>query len=200
MANKDHSLDDKIIKAAREEFLSLGFEKASLRKMAEKAGVTIGAIYTRYKTKDELFSSICSPLIENISCAFSQIKKSYELALTSPETGFLKAMKEENEAILHLLFDDIELSTLLLFRARGSSLENFFDGIIGKKIEETSEFLKFTGMNHPDEEALSIIIASQFHMYPEIIKKGCSIEKAMIITEELMHYHIAGCMALFSVK
>ena len=40
MANKDHSLDDGIIQAAYSEFLAYGFQKASLHKIAEKAGVT----------------------------------------------------------------------------------------------------------------------------------------------------------------
>jgi len=54
LANKDHSLDDKIIRAAYSEFLAYGFCKASLHKISEKAGVTTGAIYTRYKNKDAL--------------------------------------------------------------------------------------------------------------------------------------------------
>ena len=36
MALKDHSLDDKIITAAREEFLGKGYTGASLRKIAER--------------------------------------------------------------------------------------------------------------------------------------------------------------------
>ena len=58
MANRDHSLDDGIIQAAYAEFLAYGFQKASLHKIAEKAGVTTGAIYTRYKNKDALFVSL----------------------------------------------------------------------------------------------------------------------------------------------
>ena len=58
MANRDHSLDDGIIQAAYSEFLAYGFQKASLHKIAEKAGVTTGAIYTRYKNKDALFASL----------------------------------------------------------------------------------------------------------------------------------------------
>ena len=38
MANRDHSLDDGIIQAAYSEFLAYGFQKASLHKIAEKAG------------------------------------------------------------------------------------------------------------------------------------------------------------------
>ena len=58
IANRDHSLDGGITRAAHEEFLSCGYQKASLHKIAEKAGVTTGAIYTRYKNKDALFGSL----------------------------------------------------------------------------------------------------------------------------------------------
>ncbi len=51
MATRDHFLDDGIIQAAYSEFLAYGFQKASLHKIAEKASVTMGAIYTRYKSK-----------------------------------------------------------------------------------------------------------------------------------------------------
>ena len=47
MALRDHSLDDRIIAAARKEFLEKGYAGASLRKIAERAGVTAGAIQTR---------------------------------------------------------------------------------------------------------------------------------------------------------
>lgn len=55
MAVKDHSLDDKIIHAAEDEFLEHGFVAASMHKIADRAGVTTGALYTRYKNKDALF-------------------------------------------------------------------------------------------------------------------------------------------------
>ena len=58
MAKRDHSLEDGIVQAAYSEFLTYGFQKASLHKIADKAGVATGAIYTRYKNKDALFASL----------------------------------------------------------------------------------------------------------------------------------------------
>ena len=66
MAVKNHALDEKILTAAREEFLSCGFEKASLRKIAASAEVTVGAIYTRWPTKDQLFYALVEPLVDRI--------------------------------------------------------------------------------------------------------------------------------------
>ena len=58
MALKDHSLDEKIVKAAVDEFMEFGFQKASIRKIADRAGVTAGAVYTRDNSKDALFCSL----------------------------------------------------------------------------------------------------------------------------------------------
>lgn len=70
MALRDHSLDDRITAAAMEEFSSKGYAGASLRKIAEKAGVTVGAIQTRYPSKDELFASLVKPFLDDIEATF----------------------------------------------------------------------------------------------------------------------------------
>ena len=58
MALRDHSLDDRIITAAWEEFSEKGYTGASLRKIAETAGATVGAIQTRYRYMVELFGDL----------------------------------------------------------------------------------------------------------------------------------------------
>ena len=71
IANRDHSLDGGITRAAYEEFLSCGYQKASLHKIAEKAGVTTGAIYTRYKNKDALFVSLLQDFMNKLNDCFA---------------------------------------------------------------------------------------------------------------------------------
>jgi len=48
----------KIIHAAVKLFPELGFEKTSMRRIAEEVGITKPALYYYYKNKDELFKSI----------------------------------------------------------------------------------------------------------------------------------------------
>ena len=55
---KNHLLDSKITTAAFVEFLEKGFSQASLHQISEKAGVTTGALYTRYKKSDRTFSML----------------------------------------------------------------------------------------------------------------------------------------------
>ena len=70
MALRDHSLDNKIMSAAMQEFMNKGYTGASLRNIAERAGVTVGAIQIRYKSKDELFTSLLKPLLNEIEVLF----------------------------------------------------------------------------------------------------------------------------------
>ena len=200
MANKDHSLDEKIIASAKQEFMLLGFEKASLRKIAKDADVTIGAIYTRYANKDQLFYSLCEPLISGIKEAFSYLSESYRQVSDMRPDDFVETMKEENDTVLHLLFDDYCGAKLLLTKSRGSSLENFFDRIVEAKINETLSFFKLVNVPHPDEDVLKMIISSQFHMYYRIINDGFHKEKAERIMEELMVYHLSGWTALLNIR
>ena len=73
MALRDHSLDDKITAAAFAEFSEKGYTGASLRKIAERAGVTVGAIQTRYKSKDELFVSLLRPFLDGVGELFQSL-------------------------------------------------------------------------------------------------------------------------------
>ena len=55
MSVADRSIDPRIMESAKEEFLQKGFLDASLQEICKKAGVTTGALYKRFKGKEELF-------------------------------------------------------------------------------------------------------------------------------------------------
>ena len=74
MAKKNHGLDKPIIEAAKIEFLQNGFQATSISSIAKRAGVTTGAIYTRYKGKNELFYS----LIEEFLIALNEEREENE--------------------------------------------------------------------------------------------------------------------------
>ena len=128
MANRDHTLDSKITDAAYSEFLEKGYPTTSLRKIAEKAGVTVGAIQIRYKTKDELFCSLLKPFLSEIEQTFQDTKVEYWHYPPGKRLACLEtSMRMESEAILNLIFDHYNDAVLLLCRSDGSSLAGCFD-------------------------------------------------------------------------
>ena len=58
MSVRDTSIDPRLLQSAREEFLKKGFLKADLKTICDNAGVTTGAVYKRYKGKEELFCAV----------------------------------------------------------------------------------------------------------------------------------------------
>lgn len=66
MAVADRSIDPRILESARTEFLACGFEKASLKTICEGAGVTTGALYKRYKGKEELFCAVVEQTVSDL--------------------------------------------------------------------------------------------------------------------------------------
>ena len=166
MALRDHTLDDKIITAARQEFSAKGYSSASLRKIAEKAGVTVGAIQTRYKSKDELFGCLLEPLLREIEALFQNTKAEYYASTDADLLTALKvSMQHESAAILHLIFDHYEEAVLLLCRSTGSSFEHYFEGIVQSKIKESIVFFRNSGFTGMDEKLLGLLISAQFDSY-----------------------------------
>lgn len=61
MEEKSTATLEKIQQAAMEEFSEKGFQGASLRQIVKQAGVTTGALYGYFSSKEALFASIVEP-------------------------------------------------------------------------------------------------------------------------------------------
>ena len=59
-----HSTLEHIHIAAKKEFLEKGFRSASLRNIVKSAGVTTGALYGYYSSKEELFCRTCGRTLQ----------------------------------------------------------------------------------------------------------------------------------------
>ena len=141
IANRDHSLDGGITQAAYEEFLSCGYQKASLHKIAEKAGVTTGAIYTRYKNKDALFVSLLQGFMNKLNDYFAPVAVEYDKAKQlGTQQALLDAINFEERIYIKLLTECYDECTLFFCRSGGSSVEAQLNQLIRYKTEQTVEF------------------------------------------------------------
>ena len=154
MANRDHSLDDGIIQAAYSEFLAYGFQKASLHKIAEKAGVTTGAIYTRYKNKDALFASLLQDFFETMKTLFTPIVEEYEKAKRIAKSeDILRAINAEEQVYFRLLTEHHDDCTLFFCRSDGSSIETVLHKLMDQKAEQRLEFFSHIDGKASDADA-----------------------------------------------
>lgn len=198
MALKDHSLDEKITKAAFDEFMEFGFQKASIRKIADRAGVTPGAVYTRYDSKDDLFCSLVSNFLSAVKAQSEPIGKMYfELLESENVDALLDAIRKEEKIYLDILFQYYDECILFFCRSEGSSIYAMVQKMMEHKTVETVNFLKEMAQSDIDLDGIGMIMGEQFHYYQQILEKGYSKEKAVSCMKTVETFVEAGWRDLF---
>lgn len=81
MSNEEKTTLQMILSAAIQEFLEKGFTSASLRNIAKKAGVTTGALYGYYDSKEDLFEALVGEHYNFLLERFCKAQKEYALYL-----------------------------------------------------------------------------------------------------------------------
>ena len=193
MANRDHSLDDGIVQAAYSEFLTYGFQKASLHKIAQKAGVTTGAIYTRYKNKDALFVSLLQGFFETMRTLFTPIAEEYEKAKHSAQPeAILRAIKAEERVYFQLLTEYYDNCTLFFCRSDGSSVETMLHELMDQKAEQTVEFFSQIYGKAPNADAIRLLMGSQFWYFRQLLERPMEEDKMLACLQAVLDFTNAG--------
>ena len=192
----------KIQAAALAEFLDKGFLGASLRQIVKNAGVTTGAFYGYFSSKEALFASIVEPHAAALMGRFMEAQTSFaEL----PETEQPGHMGQESADYVHWMVDYIcqnhEPVKLLLTKAEGTSYEHFVHNMVEVEVEYTlryMEVLRRLGQNVPElSRSLCHIIASgMFNGMFEIVVHDMPREQAMRDVDQFRAFYTSGWLAL----
>ncbi|MCR5431598.1 MAG: TetR/AcrR family transcriptional regulator [Lachnospiraceae bacterium] len=126
MSVRDTNIDAKLLKSARKEFMEKGFLNAELKNICKNAGVTTGAVYKRYRGKEELFCALVKETA-NILDSFIDTRTGLELKSYSDEE--IRSVWTMNEKYVIEMFkmlwkvrDDF---VLLLEKSAGTSYNNY---------------------------------------------------------------------------
>ena len=79
MSTKAEDTQKNILDTARKHFLKDGLTGASLRNIVKDAGLTTGAFYKYYPTKEALFDALTDPYMEHIYQIYDQIVEEFEV-------------------------------------------------------------------------------------------------------------------------
>ena len=184
------------------EFLDKGFQGASLRQIVKMAGVTTGAFYGYYPSKEALFEDLVNPhyeylmgYIEESITAFSSLDVEQQAAVA----GFYR--QEEFAEIVRHIYNHREVFTLLLFRSQGTRFEDTIDEIVAIESNYTMHFLDSLaqryGGNAKVYDYFSTMMMKCFftHIF-ELIMHATTVEDAIEVVTQLKIFHTAGWMHL----
>ena len=193
---------ENIQKAALAEFSEKGFLGASLRQIVKNAGVTTGAFYGYFSSKEALFASIVEPHAAALMGRFMDAQTTFaEL----PEAEQAAHMGEESGAYVRWMVDYIcehrEPVKLLLCRAEGTSYEHFVHNMVEVEVEYTLRYmdvLRRLGRDVPElSQSLCHIIASgMFNGVFEIAVHDMPREQALRDVEQFRSFYTGGWLKL----
>ena len=126
MSVRDTSIDPRLIRSARKEFKKKGFIKADLKTICDNAGVTTGAVYKRYKGKEELFCEVVKDTIDILD-GFVTFRTDMDLSrMTDEEVRDTWNMNETYVlALFKTLWNIRGDFVLLLEKSAGTVYENY---------------------------------------------------------------------------
>lgn len=202
MEEKSNATLEKIHEAAMAEFLDKGFQGASLRQIVKNAGVTTGAFYGYFSSKEALFASIVEPHAAALMGRFMEAQTSFS---ELPEQEQPEHMGLESSQCVHWMVDYIcdhrEPVKLLLTRSEGTSYEHFVHNMVEMEVEYTLQYievLRRLGKDIPmlDKSLCHIIASGMMSGIFEIVIHDMPREQAVRDVDQLRDFYTAGWLKL----
>ena len=202
MENENLGTRDNILRAAMAEFLDKGFQGASLRQIVKNAGVTTGAFYGYFSSKEALFNALVEPHAAALMGRFMEAQTSFaEL----PEEQQPEHMGVESSSCVHWMVDYIcqhrQPVKLLLTRAEGTGYEHFVHNMVEVEVEYTLQYMEVLSRLGREVPQLSrslchIIASGMMGGIFEIVIHDMPREQALRDVDQLRDFYTAGWLKL----
>lgn len=191
MMNDQENTIEKIKQTALDEFFMHGYNKASLRTICSRAGVTTGAMYFYFKNKEALFREIFEPLVVQYEELLVRYMK---LELAEPELG-----TQLDVQMMQFILEHRKEAVIILEKAQGSCYEMYRSKVEQLMEQSIYTFYKSRMDYEPDEKLVKILAKIRLDGCLEIIKGNYSMinEKCpgvAINTEEYTTYGFRNCL------
>lgn len=183
--NVSHAL---ILKNAKDEFLELGFEKASMRSIAKKSGVTAGALYKHFKSKEEMFNDIVEPAYKKLIKLFDKYTDYVMNDLEESPDEIFEDSVNSSTSTISLIYEYFDEFQLMFNQSVGTRFEHIRENIVEIESKSTKQFLEAAKKNGFSPTPISdteIHIFATMSLTPlfEVITHGYPYEEAVEIIE-----------------
>ena len=129
----------RVLAAAREEFLAYGFEKASMRRVGERCGLTAAGLYRHCRDKADLFDLLAAPAVRRLDAWMEDHLARYLNAVR--EDGTFQWQDSWVDMMREVVYPRMEDYRLLLTCSAGTKYENFLHDLTQAGQERTLHYL-----------------------------------------------------------
>ena len=143
MSVKAEKTKEKILDTALIHFLKDGFSGASLRNIVKDAGLTTGAFYKYYPTKEMLFDALTDPYVEHIYEIYDGILAEFEELSADEQTRNMSGTSSEGmDQMIDYIYDHYDNFRLLLKCGDSGKFETFIHNMVDREMRSSLEYVK----------------------------------------------------------
>lgn len=196
--NIEYEKRDLLLEAAKAEFMEKGYNKASLRSICAKAGVTTGALYFFFNSKDDLFSALVDqPLKELKNLILEHFKEDavYMSSLKSLDELDLNHDKD-TEKFVDCIYKNYESFLLLLNSSENTMYENIISEFVDLLEKQIPVMLSKANGYSIDEFMSHWMSHITIDGYVNVIKHERNKAKALPKLQEITNYLVRGWLLL----
>lgn len=190
-----------LIDAAKKEFLEKGYNKASLRKICANAGVTTGALYFFFENKEDLFSSIVDPPVEELKqMIFEHFKEDRDFLgqLNTMDLGNLDH-SDMAEMVVDHIYKNYDAFILLLSGSKEDALEENIDEFVELMEKSTAMMVSESRFYTIDPFMTHWMAHTTVDSVVHVIKHEKDLESAKKRIQSIMNYLVIGWVKLVMV-
>ena len=206
MSTKAEDTEKNILNTARKHFLKDGFSGASLRNIVKDAGLTTGAFYKYYPTKEALFDALTNPYIEHIYQIYDRVVEDFEKLSAKEQTSNMSDTSGDGmDQMIDYIYEHYDNFRLLLKCGDSGKFETFIHNMVDREMRSSLEYvkkMKEDGIEIPivGESLMHMIYTGFFSSIFQIIEHDIDKETAKRNVHKLREFNTGGWERLWNVK
>lgn len=175
MSDKAKPIQQRILDAAKEEFLAHGYMNASMRTIAGKVGVSATALYRHFADKQDLFAALVEPVWqvfeENLA---AHDENTYRLAVCEDPSKIWERSEQEFLYFFNSIYEYYDAFKLILCGSSGTKYSQFQHDLVEREVKTMGsliDLLREQGhrVNPIDPQTLHLLMSGFFSSLFEMV-------------------------------
>ena len=184
----------------KEEFLTFGYERASLNRASAKVGITTAGLYKHFRNKEDMFYYLVKDTLDDFARLTGQDQEQMEA-----NADYNPFDSDWARFWVDFIFDHYEGAKLLICCSKGSVYESFEEDAIQREAESNkryAEILRGSGKRTKDISDMQwhILATTYVHLIFEIVRHDMTREEALAHMQFVSELIFPGWKEIFKIK
>ena len=196
--NVDYEKRELLIQAAKEEFMEKGYNKASLRNICSKAGMTTGALYFFFENKEDLYEEITGSAkneLKNLIIKHIAEDKEAMESITDINQMF-EDHSSEADMFIECIYRNYDSFMLILSGSKEGEYEALIDEFVKLTESSSTELMKSSKLFNPDPFMSHWIAHTIVDSFVHVVTHEPDLEKAKVKMRFILNFIVQGWTSL----